>query len=35
MIGEKKMFVSYVKNQDSHDIITFGDGNQGKVKGDR
>jgi hypothetical protein len=27
------MFTSYVKNKDSHDIIIFGDGNQGKVKG--
>jgi hypothetical protein len=32
MIGEKKMFTSYVKNKDSQDTI-FGDGNQGKVKG--
>jgi hypothetical protein len=31
--GEKKMFTSYVKNKDSQDMITFGDGNQGKVKG--
>jgi hypothetical protein len=31
--GEKKMFNSYVKNKDSYDTITFGDGNQGKVKG--
>jgi hypothetical protein len=27
------MFTSYVKNNDSHDMIIFGDGNQGKVKG--
>src|SRR5690242_6545778 len=33
MTGEKKMFTSYVKNEDSHDSIIFGDGNQGKVKG--
>jgi hypothetical protein len=32
MIGEKKMFTSYVENKDSHDTIIFGDGNQGKVK---
>jgi hypothetical protein len=33
MMGEKKMFTSYVKNKDSQDSIIFGDGNQGKVKG--
>src|SRR6187455_1708887 len=33
MIGEKKMFTSYVKNRDSQDTIIFRDGNQGKVKG--
>jgi hypothetical protein len=33
MIGEKKMFTSYVKNKDPQDLIIFGDGNQGKVKG--
>jgi hypothetical protein len=33
MMGEKKMFTSYVKNRDSQDTIVFGDGNQGKVKG--
>jgi hypothetical protein len=33
MMGEKKMFTSYVKNKDSLDSIIFGDGNQGKVKG--
>jgi hypothetical protein len=32
MAGEK-MFTSYVRNKDSHDIIIFGDGNQGKIKG--
>jgi hypothetical protein len=33
MMGEKKMFTSYIKNMDSQDTIIFGDGNQGKVKG--
>jgi hypothetical protein len=33
MMGEKKMFTSYVKNKDSHDTIIFGDENQGMVKG--
>jgi hypothetical protein len=33
MMGEKKMFTSYVKNKDSQDTIIFRDGNQGKVKG--
>jgi hypothetical protein len=33
MTGEKNMFTSYIKNKDSHDMIIFGDGNQGKVKG--
>jgi hypothetical protein len=33
MTGEKKMFISYIKNKDSQDLIIFGDGNQGKVKG--
>jgi hypothetical protein len=33
MMGEKKMFTSYIKNKDSHDTIIFRDGNQGKVKG--
>jgi hypothetical protein len=33
MMGEKKMFTSYVKNKDFQDAIIFGDGNQGKVKG--
>jgi hypothetical protein len=33
MMGEKKMFTSYVKNKDSQDAIIFGDGNQCKVKG--
>jgi hypothetical protein len=32
MTGEKKMF-SYGKNDDPHRAITFGDGNQGLVKG--
>jgi hypothetical protein len=33
MMGEKKMFTSYVKNKDSQDTIIFGDGNHGKVNG--
>jgi hypothetical protein len=33
MIGEKRMFSSYEKNEDSQRAITFGDGNQGLVKG--
>jgi transposase InsO family protein len=33
MTGEKKTFTSYIKNKDSQDIIIFGGGNQGKVKG--
>jgi hypothetical protein len=33
MTREKNMFTSYVKNKDSYDMIIFGDGNQGKVKG--
>jgi hypothetical protein len=33
MTREKKMFTSYIKNKDSRDMIIFGDGNQGKVKG--
>jgi hypothetical protein len=33
MMGEKKMFTSYVKNKDSQDMIIFGDGNHDKVKG--
>ena len=33
MAGEKKMFSSYEKNQDPQRAITFGDGNQGLVKG--
>jgi hypothetical protein len=32
MTGEKKMFSSYEKNEDSQRAITFGDGNQGLVK---
>jgi hypothetical protein len=33
MTGEKRMFSSYEKNHDPHRAITFGDGNQGLVKG--
>jgi hypothetical protein len=33
MIGEKNMFSSYEKNEDPQRAITFGDGNQGLVKG--
>jgi hypothetical protein len=33
MMGEKKMFTSYIKNKSSQDSIIFGDGNQGNVKG--
>jgi hypothetical protein len=33
MIGEKRMFSSYEKNDDPQRAITFGDGNQGSVKG--
>jgi hypothetical protein len=33
MTEEKKMFFSYEKNQDPQRAITFGDGNQGLVKG--
>jgi hypothetical protein len=33
MIGEKRMFSSYEKNEDPQRTITFGDGNQGLVKG--
>jgi hypothetical protein len=33
MIGEKRMFSSYEKNEDPHRAITFEDGNQGLVKG--
>jgi hypothetical protein len=33
MIGEKRMFSSYEKNQDPQRAITFGDENQGLVKG--
>jgi hypothetical protein len=32
MIGEKRMFSSYEKNDDPQRAITFGDGNQGLVK---
>jgi hypothetical protein len=33
MIGEKRMFSLYEKNDDPQRVITFGDGNQGLVKG--
>jgi hypothetical protein len=33
MIGEKRMFSSYEKNDDPQRAITFGDGNQDLVKG--
>ena len=33
MTGEKNMFSSYDKNKDPQQAITFGDGNQGLVKG--
>jgi hypothetical protein len=33
MAGEKRMFSSYEKNDDPQRAITFGDGNQGLVKG--
>jgi hypothetical protein len=33
MTGEKRMFSSYEKNKDPQQAITFGDGNQGLVKG--
>jgi hypothetical protein len=33
MTGEKRMFSSYEKNHDPQRAITFGDGNQGLVKG--
>jgi hypothetical protein len=33
MTGEKRMFSSYEKNDDPQKAITFGDGNQGLVKG--
>jgi hypothetical protein len=33
MTGEKSMFSSYEKNEDAQRAITFGDGNQGLVKG--
>jgi hypothetical protein len=32
MMGEKKMFTSYIKNKDSQDTIIFGDGNQDLVQ---
>jgi hypothetical protein len=33
MAGKKRMFSSYEKNEDPQRAITFGDGNQGLVKG--
>jgi hypothetical protein len=33
MIGEKRIFSTYEKNKDPQRAITFGDGNQGLVKG--
>jgi hypothetical protein len=33
MTWEKKIFSSYEKNKDPQRAITFGDGNQGLVKG--
>jgi hypothetical protein len=33
MTGDKRMFSSYEKNEDPQRAITFGDGNQGLVKG--
>jgi hypothetical protein len=33
MAGEKRMFSSYERNDDPQRTITFGDGNQGLVKG--
>jgi hypothetical protein len=33
MTGEKRMFSSYEKNKEPQRAITFGDGNQGLVKG--
>jgi hypothetical protein len=33
MTGEKRMFSYYEKNEDLQRAITFGDGNQGLVKG--
>jgi hypothetical protein len=33
MTGEKRMLSSYEKNEDPQRAITFGDGNQGLVKG--
>jgi hypothetical protein len=33
MTWEKRMFSSYEKNEDPQRAITFGDGNQGLVKG--
>jgi hypothetical protein len=33
MTGEKRMFSSYEKHEDPQRTITFGDGNQGLVRG--
>jgi hypothetical protein len=33
MTWEKKMFSSYGRNEDPQNAITFGDGNQGMVRG--
>jgi hypothetical protein len=33
MTGKKRLFSSYDKNEDPQRAITFGDGNQGLVKG--
>jgi hypothetical protein len=33
MTGEKRMFSTYEKNEDSQRTVTFRDGNQGLVKG--
>jgi hypothetical protein len=33
MTGEKRMFSSYEKNEDPQRAITFGDANQGLIKG--
>jgi hypothetical protein len=33
MTGEKRMFSSYEKNEVPQRAVTFGDGNQGLIKG--
>jgi hypothetical protein len=33
MIGEKRMFTSFEKNDTTSDSITFGDSSQGKILG--